>query len=286
MGIFMNNKMKTILGLLAFVLLIGGAYFAYNNLSSLYKPGGDQAQLAPENGQAFQSSAPAPDSSPEQSLNTDQNQSGNTVQNDSAAQNKSNSWKLPADKSPAVQNNSPKGTGENAAQNSKAPGSKAPGSTAPNTKSTLPKPAVKAPDDNLPKAADFTVENSGGKSVKLSSFFGKPIVVNFWASWCPPCRSEMPNFDKAYADYKGKVTFIMVDLVDGQRETVSTGKDYISDQGFTFPVYFDTQQSAAYAYKIQSIPMTLFIDKGGHIVKTARGAMEESTLRSYIESIR
>ncbi len=128
------------------------------------------------------------------------------------------------------------------------------------------------------KAPDFTVLDSDGNSVKLSDLFGKPIVLNFWASWCPPCKSEMPEFDKVYGEVGEDITFVMVDLVDGQRETKEKGQKYVEDKGFSFPVYFDVDQAAGYAYGITSIPTTLFIDKDGYIVTGAQGPIDEATL--------
>lgn len=135
-------------------------------------------------------------------------------------------------------------------------------------------------------APDFTVIDSEGNEVKLSDFFGKPIVLNFWASWCPPCKAEMPHFEKIYPDVKVDIVFLMVDLVDGQRETLDTGKKFIADTGYTFPVYFDTKQEAAYAYGITSIPSTFLIDKDGNIVKWYQGGIDEETLLAGIELIK
>lgn len=133
---------------------------------------------------------------------------------------------------------------------------------------------------------DFTVFDAKGNSVKLSDYAGKPIVVNFWASWCPPCKEEMPSFNKQYAKNKDKVVFLMVDLVDGQRETQAKGQTYYNSQGFSFPIYFDNQQQAAKAYTVSTIPVTLFIDSNGKIVKKNIGKMTEEKIAQAIESIK
>lgn len=135
-------------------------------------------------------------------------------------------------------------------------------------------------------APDFTVIDKDGNKQKLSDFKGKPIVLNFWASWCPPCKSEMPHFNKIYNEEKDEVVFMMVDLVNGQRETVESGKKYIEDNDYSFPVYFDTTQEAGDTYGISSIPSTLFIDKDGYVVVAYQGAMIESTLVTTIQQIK
>jgi thiol-disulfide isomerase/thioredoxin len=134
-------------------------------------------------------------------------------------------------------------------------------------------------------APDFTVFDEKGNKVKLSDFKGKPVVLNFWASWCPPCKGEMPHFDKAYESAKDNVVFLMVDLTDGERETQEIGQKYVKDQGFHFPVYFDKEQQAAAAYSISAIPDTFFIDKDGNVVKAYQGAIDEETLTAGIRLI-
>ena len=86
-----------------------------------------------------------------------------------------------------------------------------------------------------------------GAEVNLSDYFGKPIVLNFWASWCPPCKEEMPDFNAAAQEHTD-IQFLMVNMTDGDRETVEIAKEYVEAQGFTFPVFFDTELSAATAY--------------------------------------
>ena len=136
-----------------------------------------------------------------------------------------------------------------------------------------------------PQARDFTVQDIDGNDVKLSEQFGKPLVVNFWASWCPPCKEEMPDFDSVYQEMGEQVTFMMVNLVDGSRETLETATDYITANGYTFPIYFDINQDAAYTYTITSIPTTLFINAKGEIVTSAVGAIDAEVLKQGIRAI-
>lgn len=135
-------------------------------------------------------------------------------------------------------------------------------------------------------AKDFTVIDVEGKEVSLSDFKGKPVVVNFWASWCPPCKEEMPYYNEVYKELGDEVVFMMVDLVDGSRETVDTAKAFIKDNGYEFPVYFDTDQDAAIAYGIYSIPTSIFIDADGKVVKSITGSMTKADLLEEIENIR
>jgi len=135
-------------------------------------------------------------------------------------------------------------------------------------------------------ASNFTVRDKAGKKVSLSDFKGKSVVVNFWASWCPPCKEEMPYFNEVYKELGSEVQFMMVDLVDGSRETQSKANTFIKENNYTFPVYFDTDQSAAIAYSIYSIPTTIFIDKTGKIVQTHTGALTKSGLLAEIAKIR
>ncbi|WP_026395826.1 TlpA family protein disulfide reductase [Acetobacterium malicum] len=137
----------------------------------------------------------------------------------------------------------------------------------------------------LKAAPDFTVIDEAGNPVKLSDFRGKPIVLNFWASWCPPCKSEMPHFNKIYGEKKDEIAFLMVDYVDGERETTETGLQYVREQGFDFPVYFDTEQEAAYAYEVTSIPATFFINADGKIATSFQGAIDETSLNEGIQLI-
>jgi len=140
--------------------------------------------------------------------------------------------------------------------------------------------------DAVWNGTDFTVTDEEGKDVKLSDLGGKPVVLNFWASWCPPCRDEMPEFDKAYKELGGEVQFMMVSLTGSNGETVATASKFVADQGYGFPVYFDTKGQAAIAYGIRNIPATYFIDGNGKVVSSQVGSLSETALRRGIAGLR
>ena len=135
------------------------------------------------------------------------------------------------------------------------------------------------------KTPDFTVLDGEGKEVRLSDFFGKPIVLNFWASWCPPCKAELPDFEDAYKKYDGEVVFLMVNMTDNQMETVEVAKDFIKTHGYTFPVYYDVNYQAATVYGIRSIPQTYFINAEGEAVASATGMISAAQLEQGIGMI-
>lgn len=91
-------------------------------------------------------------------------------------------------------------------------------------------------------APDFTVYDKSEREIKLSDFLGKPTVVNFWASWCGPCKMEMPEFEEKYRKLGNEINFLMVNMTDGSRETVKIASDFIEKKGYTFPVYYDTKE--------------------------------------------
>ena len=143
-----------------------------------------------------------------------------------------------------------------------------------------------ATDDTEPTIApDFTVLDMDGNEVNLSDYFGKPIIINFWATWCGPCKSELPAFDNMYAKYGDDVTFIMLNLTDGSRDTVDKVNQFVNDNGYSFPVYFDTTLEAANTYGAYSIPTTYLIDDEGIPVHSQMGAMSEEHLEQLINAL-
>lgn len=145
-------------------------------------------------------------------------------------------------------------------------------------------PAAETPAVEL--AADFTVQDEDGNAVSLSDFVGKPVVVNFWASWCPPCRNELPYFEKASQTYGDEVVFMMVNLTDGGRDTVESATAFMREEnGYTFPLYFDVDFSGVQAYAVNAIPVTLFIRADGSLMHQQIGGMSEEMLERYVEQL-
>ena len=141
------------------------------------------------------------------------------------------------------------------------------------------------PTAQAEQTADFTVIDMEGEAVSLSQLIGKPVIINFWATWCGPCNSELPDFDALYSEYGDSVEFLMINLTDGSRDTVESVKEFVEDAGYSFPVYFDTGLEAANAYGVYSIPKTVAINPDGTINMEQSGLMSEKQLRTCLENL-
>ncbi len=136
------------------------------------------------------------------------------------------------------------------------------------------------------QAADFTVLDKHGKEVKLSDFQGKPVVLNFWATWCGYCTQEMPAFEQMYKKYDGKVEFLMVNLTSSSDETLAKAEQFIRDSGYTFPAYYDNAVaggSVSDSYNTNQIPLTYFFDENGNTIRKHLGAITVEELEKQIK---
>lgn len=133
-------------------------------------------------------------------------------------------------------------------------------------------------------ATDFTVYTENNEEILLSSYKGKPIVINFWTTWCVYCKVEMPYFNDVYQKEKENVSFLMInETIDDKKEDAI---NYIKSEKYEFPVYYDTKGNAASAYKVTGYPVTIFINKDFEIYKIHQGAISEDTLQKYIDQIK
>src|SRR3989338_6468734 len=129
-------------------------------------------------------------------------------------------------------------------------------------------------------APDFALTKLGGGTISLAEFRGKkPVVVDFWASWCPNGRRDMPNLNRFYEKYKDKVEVIRVNL----QENESTVRDFIASRGISFPIALDPRGQASRAYGIQYTNTHVLIDRAGNLVRIIPGDIGEGDIVSLIE---
>jgi cytochrome c biogenesis protein CcmG, thiol:disulfide interchange protein DsbE len=140
--------------------------------------------------------------------------------------------------------------------------------------------------DNLinSRAPDFTLKDPAGKNISLSAFKGKVVLLNFWATWCPPCRAEMPALNKLYREKKNRGLEIIAVSTD---RSVSSVKDFLEKHKVDFPILFDEDRSAAKLYRVFSMPTTFLIDRNGTIVEKFYGEYDwtEPETKGKIEKL-
>ena len=118
-------------------------------------------------------------------------------------------------------------------------------------------------------AADFTVAGLTGQPLRLRDFKGKVVFLNFWATWCPPCKEEMPSMERLYRRYKDKEFTILALSIDSGG-TAPVGA-FVKKLGLTFPIGLDTQMTVANQYAVRGLPSTFLIDRKGTIAAVAIG---------------
>jgi cytochrome c biogenesis protein CcmG/thiol:disulfide interchange protein DsbE len=131
-------------------------------------------------------------------------------------------------------------------------------------------------------APDFTLSQLNGEPLTLSGLRGKPVIVNFWATWCPPCRRELPALQAAFETYQDKIGFVAIDVKESSDKVAS----FVDELGLTFPVVTDEGgQISDVAYEVRGIPTTFFIDASGMIVARHVGPLDEADIARYLEPL-
>lgn len=274
----MNKYIKLVIGVVALVALLAGSSVLYKNIAAGYKAD----NLKPIGGQAPQFASATPESTVELTPDT-----GGQPEPELTPGVALGSTSTPE----SILGEEPKPTPEPTPESEPTPEPMLEPTPEPKpepTPETTPTPSqdpANNTDTNVNKAPDFTVYTAAGDEVHLSDFVGKPVVLNFWASWCGPCKSEMPLFQEMYDTYGEEIAFMVVNLTDGYSETVETAQAYIDEAGYTFPVYFDTEQDAAYTYYVMSIPTTYFIDAGGNLIAYGQGALSEESFKQGLSML-
>jgi peroxiredoxin len=134
-------------------------------------------------------------------------------------------------------------------------------------------------------APDFSLPDLAGQSVTLSDLRGQVVVLNIWATWCPPCRAEMPALQAVYADYAGRDLLVLAVNSTVQDDPAAIAP-FLAENGLTFPVLLDGDGTVTGAYQVRSLPTTFFIGRDGVIREVVVGGpMAEALLRARIDSL-
>lgn len=128
-------------------------------------------------------------------------------------------------------------------------------------------------------APDFTLENLQGEKVTLSDLRGKFVLLNFWAIWCPPCREEMPDFNRFYQENKDQITILGVEL--GSKKT--DVQKFISKGQYVYPILLDLTKKIGNQYRITAVPTTFILDRDGKILYAVEGMLNYETLNRVKE---
>lgn len=136
------------------------------------------------------------------------------------------------------------------------------------------------------QAPDFELKTLDGKQAKLSDYRGKKVILNFWATWCPPCRAEIPDMEKFYSSYKDKgIVILGVNLTQTEKSQSDVG-DFAKSYGITYPVVLDAENSVAGVYQVSAIPTSYIIDSQGIISEKVVGPMDFETMKDMLASIK
>jgi len=134
------------------------------------------------------------------------------------------------------------------------------------------------------KAPDFELETLSGEQLKLSDLQGKKVILNFWATWCPPCKEEMPEMQEYYDEHQDEVEILAVNLTDSESD-VQTVSDYIEEYSYTYPIPLDKEATVSEEYKIFSVPTTYFIDTEGIVQQSRIGPMTYEFMDETVNSL-
>ena len=136
---------------------------------------------------------------------------------------------------------------------------------------------------NLMADYDFTLEDLNGNKVTLSQLKGKKVYLNFWATWCPPCKEEMPDIEKLYQETKDSDLVILAVSVDTDKKTV---EDFIAKNKYNFPVLLDVKGEVSQLYQVSGIPTSYFIDTDGILNGGTTGGIPFESMKEFVNNLK
>lgn len=134
-------------------------------------------------------------------------------------------------------------------------------------------------------APDFTLNTLDGNPLTLSDLKGKKVILNFWATWCPPCKDEMPHFQEYYEKYAEEDNVEIVAVNYTLNDKMASVENFVKSYDLTFPVLLMEEEDVRETYKVYTLPSTFFINSKGVIEKQVLGPLDLDTLRNYVTAL-
>lgn len=138
---------------------------------------------------------------------------------------------------------------------------------------------------DIPVAQDFTLSNLNGEPVSLSDARGKITIVNFWATWCPPCREEMPHMQSFYEKHSENIEMLAVNVTN-MDDGIPVIERFVQEHELTFPVLLDESGDVGMTYEVMTLPTSYILDAEGRVFQKIVGAMDEQMMNELVEALR
>jgi len=144
--------------------------------------------------------------------------------------------------------------------------------------------AIAAPQTGF-RSPDFALQTLNGEVISLSEVMGSPLIINFWASWCPPCKAEMPTLEKVFQEYRERGVLVL-GVNTTQQDNPTQVASFVQRLNLSFPILLDDKGEVSRKYQVQSLPTTFFIRNDGVIAEVVVGGpMSEASIRARIERL-
>lgn len=135
---------------------------------------------------------------------------------------------------------------------------------------------------------DFKLMNANNEEISINEYYGKFVVLNFWASWCPPCKAEMPDLQELHNEFEkdDENVLLSVNLTDGQRETKEKADKFLNENNYNFNLFYDYEGLGFSLFNVQSVPSTFFIDEQGYARGLIIGLTNKEDIKTVLETMK